>query len=489
MLEKEPIAYPPQMAEENPPEQEQKPKTRVLKKIFLWGGIFLLVLFIAFSWRILSNSDKNIFLSNPFPSFISLPSSSSSLLKELKNLIMGQQQQLRGEENDKINVLILGIGGEGHDGPYLTDTILLASFHPSANSLTLLSLPRDLVVNLPPHGFRRVNSINAFGEAQQKDFGAELTRLAIASLFDLDIPYVIRIDFSAFEQFVNDQGGIEIEVEKSFTDPTYPAPENQSMTISFQKGKQKMDGEHALWYVRSRYGCCGENGDFARARRQQHFLLALKDQLMTQKIFLQPKQILHLYQNYQKHVTSNFKIWEILRLAALVKEHPSPQVTERVLNNEPGGELETIIGADGAYLLQPKNGDYHIFKDIARELIENGDANTTVDNKPWQKTENAKIFIFNGTFIDGLASNTAELLKKQGYDVREIGNARERDSTSTVIYDLGNGKKPESINALQQELHAKVEKNIPAWILSEIDSPDSNLLQPIDLVIVLGSEN
>ena len=96
------------------------------------------------------------------------PIEPEGLLTRIKHLVFSKEEPLAGEKQDRINILLLGMGGPGHDGPYLTDTMIVASIQPSTGEVALMSIPRDLGVDIPGHGWYKINHANAFGEANQK---------------------------------------------------------------------------------------------------------------------------------------------------------------------------------------------------------------------------------------------------------------------------------------------------------------------------------
>src|SRR3989344_4788174 len=201
----------------------------------------------------------------------------SSFFKEIIGFIQSGDKKLVGENEDRINILLIGIGGEGHEGGLLADTIILANIKPSTKEVALLSVPRDLTVNIPGYGDRKINNANAFGEMDDLPGGGGMfTARILSNILNTSIPYYIRVDFSGFKKIVDEAGSVNINVEKSFTDYEYPTIDFGYQTISFKQGNQKMDGDKALKYTRSRHGNNGEGSDFARSRRQQKVILALK---------------------------------------------------------------------------------------------------------------------------------------------------------------------------------------------------------------------
>jgi LCP family protein required for cell wall assembly len=201
-------------------------------------------------------------------------------LQSVKNFIFHSDNVMIGQTDDRINILLLGIGGSGHDGPYLSDTNIIMSIKPSTKEVAMISIPRDLAVKINNYGVRKINNANAFGELEQSGNGAEYARKVFEETFNISIPYYARVDFEAFKEIIDNVGGITVNVERSFTDLSYPGPNDSYQTISFQAGEQEMNGEQALIFSRSRHGSNGEGSDFARARRQQLMLSAFKKKLL-----------------------------------------------------------------------------------------------------------------------------------------------------------------------------------------------------------------
>ena len=165
---------------------------------------------IIFSSQVSSTSES----SGSFPDF--------SLFSAIKHLVSSGDRDLEGEEEDRVNFLLLGIGGEGHDGPQLTDTIIFTSFRPSDGAVAMMSLPRDMTVPIPNYGYRKVNHANAYGEMDNPGSGPELASQVIGDVLDEEINYYLRIDFKGFEEFVDAIGGVDVYIENGFTDSNYP---------------------------------------------------------------------------------------------------------------------------------------------------------------------------------------------------------------------------------------------------------------------------
>src|SRR3989339_397234 len=178
--------------------------------------------------------------------------------ENIKRLTGADDKLLTGENDGRINIMLLGMGGVKHDGPYLTDTIILASLNPTTSDLALLSIPRDMAVSIPGNGVRKINSANAYGEAREPGSGAKLASEALSSTLQVPIHYYFRIDFGGLVSLIDQLGGLKINVDRAFVDNQYPSNDSLVQTISFAAGGKLMPAERVLEYVRSRHGSAGE---------------------------------------------------------------------------------------------------------------------------------------------------------------------------------------------------------------------------------------
>lgn len=178
---------------------------------------------------------------------------------------------LLGETDDRINILLLGMGGLGHDGPYLTDTIMVASFKPSTKQAALISLPRDLSANIPGYG-SQINNANAFGEQENSGSGPDLARRTISQVLGIPIHYYVRVAFEGFKDIIDSVGGVTVDVENTLDDYTYPVTGKEDSLsgryehLHIEKGTQHMNGTLALKYARSRHAAGVEGSETLRVQ-------------------------------------------------------------------------------------------------------------------------------------------------------------------------------------------------------------------------------
>lgn len=379
---------------------------------------------------------------------------------------------LKGEFADRVNILILGIGGDGHEGPYLTDTIMVASLKPSTGEAGLISIPRDLAVPSSDGKLQKINTVNAFAEAESKGSGGEAAVRIASEVLDLSIPYYVRVDFRAFKEVVDEVGGIMVYVDRLFADASFPTGVNgETRTVSFVAGWQKMDGARALDYARSRMGSNGEGSDFARSRRQQKVLVALKQKLFSTDTFLDPGRIARVLGTLDRHLKTNLGTGDIIRLIEIGRRVKTDTIRHLVLDDRPDGELKAAL-LDGVFFLVPAEDSFDRIRRLARDVF-NAPSSEAVEPTV------TRLEVQNGTTISGLAGRVATKLRTEGFAVVSYGNAAERTHSSTTVYVLSDSSDPSSTK-LAELLHAKVERGPPPGF--EQTAP------PIDFVIILGAD-
>jgi LCP family protein required for cell wall assembly len=177
-----------------------------------------------------------------------------------------------------LDILVLGVDARPNEG-YLTrtDSIMLVGVNPSRLQVSLLSIPRDLFVDVPGYGLQRINTVNVLGEQDEAGSGPALLSSAIADDFGIQMDRYVRLNFDAFVQLVDAVGGVTIDVPRTLIDYEYPTPDGGTIVVQFDPGVQAMDGERALAYARTRHA----DDDYARAARQQQVILALSSRLIN----------------------------------------------------------------------------------------------------------------------------------------------------------------------------------------------------------------
>lgn len=463
------------------PTPRKTQRTRAWQRVFLVFISVSAICGIVFSYSL---AKKHKSSSTEFESF--------SLLNSLRTLVGAEDKILIGEEDDRINFLFLGIGGSGHAGPELTDSIIFASFKPSTGEVGFLSIPRDLAVPIPGYGYQKINSINAYGEMEKKGSGAEMASEIIGNLLKQKIHYFVKADFDGFIELIDEIGDVDIYVDTSFTDTSYPTDDDFTTIISFSQGWQTMDGATALMFTRSRHGSNGEGSDFSRAKRQQKVLLAVKEKLLSASTFLNPSKLNRLISVFENNVETNLSFWEIMKLARSATDIDVEAISMQVLNETANGPLYSTH-INGAYVLLPKRDDWTAIEKIADNLL-NPEAETISMQEQMTPALSATVEIQNGTSVSGLAFQASQLLSASSFTVVSIGNADSKTYERTIIYDLTDGEKTSELSALKNFLQADIAMSPSGWIFSDnivpreltLETPDTDAQENVDFLIILG---
>ncbi len=370
--------------------------------------------------------------------------------------------KLKGEGDGRINILLLGNGGSDHPGGTLTDTIQVLSIDPNNKKIAMLSIPRDLYVEIQGYGGTKINEVYYIGE-QNPDLagdGAQLLKDTVSDILDLPIHYYIKLDFEGFKQIIDKLGGIDINVKEALSDPYYPAEDMVAYDpLYIEAGEQHMDGETALKYARSRE----TTSDFSRSARQQQVMMAVREKALSAGLLANPSKITDIINILGDHVTTDIQVNEMQRLAELLKEVDTSSITSKVLDNDTDGPLISST-INGGYYLTTKTGDYTQIQKIAHELF----------TDPYLQEENAKLEVLNGTSQAGLGTDLSDTLKSYGYNVVNVDKS-DKLYDKTTIYDYSNGKYPYTIQFLKERYNATVTTKT---------STNSN----VDLQIIVGND-
>src|SRR5258708_5093512 len=215
--------------------------------------------------------------------------------------------------NDRVNVLIMGKGGAGHDAPDLTDTMILASVSTTTPKMTLISIPRDIWI---PSLTDKINSAYMKGRLV-------LAKSVLEEVTGTQIDYAIVLDFNGFKDVIDALHGITVDVKTGFTDDQYPVVGHENdpclkcryETITFKAGLQEMDGDTALKFVRSRHATGPEGNDIAREARQKLVISSITKKIVTPQIFTNFVIDKNLLKIAQKDIETDLKPSEEATLA------------------------------------------------------------------------------------------------------------------------------------------------------------------------------
>lgn len=204
------------------------------------------------------------------------------------------------------DILIMGIDGRDSEGFMArSDSIMLMGVSPAKLQTSLLSIPRDLFIDVPDYGLQRINTVNMLGEQTETGYGPILLGASIEQGFGISIERYMRLDFAGFVDLIDAVGGVTIEVERLIVDDSYPTSNGGVTSVRFEPGAQHMDGEQALIYARTRHA----DDDYQRAGRQQQVVSALMGKLVNPLNWPSVVNVLN------RSLDTNMNLWDMATLA------------------------------------------------------------------------------------------------------------------------------------------------------------------------------
>lgn len=374
------------------------------------------------------------------------------------------------EGRERVTILIMGVDQRcGETGPTRTDTLMLLTVDPIGKTAGILSLPRDLWVEIPGFGVDRINQAHYFGEGfEYPGGGPALAEETVEATLGIEINYYATVNFDVFIETVNLLGGIEVEVEETIDDPKYPNNCYGFDPFRIEAGRHLLYGEEALKFARTR---ATEGGDVDRAARQQQVILAVRDRLFDQipELLIQAPL---LWQTMQSNIRTTMTLDEAIQLALLVQEIPRENIQRAVIDYN---YVYTEKTPDGQDVLVPIRENIRALRD---ELFAPAKIPTAViDDLPEKmQAEEARIAIYNGTPVFGLAGETRDFLIPYEFTITEVGNADAATYPSTQIIDFGDH--PFTTQYLVQLM------DIPPLNISTGSKPDGDY----DLLIIIGND-
>lgn len=388
-----------------------------------------------------------------------------------------QPSLLKGEGDGRVNILLLGVGGPGHDGPDLTDTIVVLSVDPVNNTAAMLSVPRDLWVKQPINYFGSEQKINAAYESGKYHYlgkmdGTSANASAVEAGFsnldqvlknvlDVNINYHMLVNFQAFRQAIDTVDGVTVNVQTPLVDPTM-AWENHWNPVLAPAGVQQMDGVKALLYARSRE----TSSDFARSQRQRQILVALKDKVLTAGTLSNPAKIDALMNAFGDNVYSDLSTQGATRLYSIMKKVSDNKIGSIGLTDE-SHKLVTTDHVGTTSVVRPAAG-FNNYTDIQSYVLDQLPDGYIVKEK-------APVAVVGATTAG--ASATGTLLKNYGYNVVSATTTPQTGLATTVV-DLSNGKNPYTRHYLESRYNVKALTSLPNGITSSSTTAKFVIIEP-----------
>jgi LCP family protein required for cell wall assembly len=462
------ITLPKDLTEKKKDKKPPKVKKR-WKKIVFRSTLVIVVIFFGLGswlgWKVVHDVDK-VFGGN--------------IITDARALF--STTKLNGEAQGRVNILLAGDSADdpGHDGADLTDSIMVVSLDTQNNTGFMLSIPRDLWVDIPGNGYQKINAAyeegvaDKFSEPGYANGGMGLLEEVVDQ--DLGIPcqYYALIDYTAFKDAVNAVNGITITINSPDPRGLY----DPNVGLKLPNGVVTLDGQEALNLARARgdgYGSYGfPQADFNRTQHQRQMLVAVEQKATSLGVLSNPVNIGKLFDALGNNITTNLTLADALRAAQLTKGFNTNNLQS--LSYSYGGTNPLLTGysaPDGESALIPSAGitDFSQLQAYYQSIVS---TNPIV-------RENASVVVLNGSNVIGLARQEANKLTSEGFDVTAVTDAS-TEYPNSMLVDLSNSQDPASKQALEQLL------STDSSTVTAITTGESAEAQgySADFVVVLG---
>jgi LCP family protein required for cell wall assembly len=374
--------------------------------------------------------------------------------------------------SDRVTVLLMGLDYRdwlANEGAPRTDSMMLLTLDPVARTAGMLSIPRDLWVDIPGFEHNRINTAYSQGEGFNVPGGGPgLAMRTVENLLGVPVQYYVVLDFYAFERLVDEVGGVNILV----TQDVKISPLGRESRLLWEGEAVWLDGADALAYARARKT---EGGDFDRAKRQQQVALALRDTILNLNnvpTLLTKAPV--LYQELSSGIRTNLSLEQMISLGMMALQIPMENIQKGVISPPDNVTLETL--PDGAQVLKPIPEKIRELRDrIFTNTSAVGPSVSADDLGEGARIEAARISVRNGSGTEGLATQTAEYFKAQGLNVVEVGNADRLDYDKSILM-VQNATYPYAVRFLASMLNLS-----QSQILYPVTSDPE-----VDVIVVLG---
>ena len=336
----------------------------------------------------------------------------------------------------RITILLIGldyrdwVAGEGAPR---SDSMILLTVDPVAKTAGILSIPRDMWVNIPGFGYSRINTAYSSGEGSQLPGGGpELAKKTVEQFLGVPIQYYAQVDFLTFVEFIDLIGGIDVHnTENLVIDPVGGGKDKIRVTCC---GIRHLDGEKALAYARYRKG---QDGDVGRARRQQKVILGIRNQVLKPENFpVLLGKAQQFYEEFSAGIRTNMPFDTAIQLGVLARDIPIESIKQGVIDYSMVAMDNTTLGGQDAAVIKPLPDKIRVLRD---EIFTTGGVLSPYasqgDPTALMQADGSRVRLLNGSFSPGLDVSTGNFLLTQGMQVTEVGTADTAyDRTVVVLY-------------------------------------------------------
>ena len=443
--------------------------------ITIFGAALLGLLSFGIVYRLASSSPFK--LGGQSPQYVAGQSSAQtnpqgSVSIDNLNSPVSEPQLTPWDGAGRVTILLLGLDyrdWEAGEEYSRSDTMILVTLDPLTQKAGIMSIPRDLWVSIPGFQHGKINTAYFLGDAYKLPGGGPgLAVKTVEQFLGIPINYYAQIDFGAFVRFIDEIGGVKIDVPEPITIDLLGSGSATKKTL--QSGVQVLPGEWTLAYARARYT---QGGDFDRAKRQQQVIMAIRDRILSFSMLpILIGKADTLYRELASGIHTNLTLDESIKLAMLASQVPDQNISRGVIN-----EKHVLFGKspDNLSILIPLVDKVHLLRD---EIFSSSGALgplTSGNSQEKMIVEASRVSVLNGTQSTGLAERTAEYLRSLGVNVVEIGEAEQNAAQTTLIDYSG---RPYTLKYLLESMSINPNQ------VEYADTPQTNF----DIELILGGD-
>ena len=340
----------------------------------------------------------------------------------------------------RINILFVGFrGGDPIKGdcPFCTDTLILLTVDPTTKTAGMLSIPRDMWVNIPGFGYSRINTAWTLGRGSKLPGGGPaLTMKTVSHFIGVPIDYYVQVDFDTFVDIINLLGGVDVYNEETIVlDPMAHGKDFPKVKVTCC-GMRHLDGRTALAYSRCRHieqGC--QDGDIGRARRQQKVIFGIREKVLNPENFSTLlAQAPQLYNVFSEGIHTNLSLQDAIKLAVLARDISTKNIRNAVIDNTMLAYDNVILGGKNASIMKPLPDKIRVLRDEI--FTSSGPVGPQAQGDPisLMQADEARVRVLNGTSTDQLSTQTQSYLLRQGLRVTEIGKTKAASRTTIILF-------------------------------------------------------
>lgn len=459
-----------------PKRSKIKPKWSTKRRIVTSALTLLLIGFLFGGWygaRLIGNLDK-VFHGNIFSDVHAIFS----------------QTKLKGEDQGRVNILLAGDSADdaNHGGAQLTDSIMLVSIDTKNHTGFMLSIPRDLWVNIPGWSHQKINAANDVTNFNQPGYpkgGMGQLEQIVQTQLGIPINYYALINYTAFRDSVNSVGGITVNIQSPDPRGLYDPNINQhdGGPLKLPNGVVNLDGQTALNLARARGDPCScghieygfPQSDFNRTQHQRQMFTALAQKAQSVGVLTNPIKVSKLFNSFGNNIATDLNLQDVLRFVQITKGMNVSNLQPLSLSNSgPHTLLTGYTAPDGEAALIPIAGIDN-FGQIRQYYQQLTSTDLVVQEAP-------SVVVLNGSGVTGLAHKEATVLQAKGFNVLGATDANGLYANSLIV-DLSNSKKPASKKLLQGLFVRDTTTTTSATSSAEAAEAQAS---KADFVIVLG---